>query len=129
MIIRVAGFDAPIAASGTARVDFTWPKSGLVRAFWLNAADGLASSRAMLGLAIQRRVREVVSSDRGRAYASGVAACGPGDVTIDWCDLLFPVDPFEVWFLQIANADTVNPHTPRLFFDFTPAGPVESVYP
>lgn len=128
MIIRVSGFDSPIAASSSARVDFTWPKAGLVKAFWLNDVDGLAVSRAWLGLAIQRRGREVVAADRGRAFASGVSSCGPGDVTLDWCDLLFPVDPFEVWFLEIANADPLNPHTPVLCFDFTPVGPVERVY-
>lgn len=127
MIIRVSDYEAAIAASGSARVDFTWPKGGLVKAFWLNAADGLPASRAMLGLAIQRRGREVVQNDRGRAFVPGVAACGPGEVTLDWCNLIFPVDPFEVWFLEIVNTDPLNAHAPRLFFDFVAAGPVELV--
>ncbi len=127
MIYRISSLEGVLAPGGEITFDWTWPKAGLVRACMLTTADGLPASRAMLGLAVQRRGREMVKNDRGRAFAPSLALCGPDDLAPDWSDLVIPVDPFEVWFLAIRNEDTLSGHDPRLFFDFTPSGPVERV--
>lgn len=125
MLIRVVDLETVLAPTTTgAAVSYRFPDAGTVRRVWWGTLDGLAASRAGLGLEVFRTIerRNVVNDGEAAQFATALAELGADPNQGQWRDFLFRVEPGETWVFTLDNRGSGNV-TPRLLLDFEPDGP------